>query len=110
VYNGRGERDHRNNRKVVYAQNTESISSSNRITIPITPPYLKELNQPLNELGLTIKNYYTTKDLCKVLNINPDTLRSRFRRGYYVEPVRKNGKRVLTLQEVKEIVGISKQK
>jgi len=94
----------------VYAQNTESVSSSNRITIPIIPPYLKELNQPLNELGLPMKNYYTTQDICKVLNVRPDTLRSRFRHGHYDEPVRKNGKRIFTLQEVKEIMGKSKQK
>jgi hypothetical protein len=49
-----------------------------------------------------------TKDLCKVLKLQPFTLRSRLRRGHYPEPKRINGKRVFTMQEVIEIIKISR--
>jgi len=79
-----------------------------RITIPIVPPFFKEQKQAVNDLGLPFKDYYMTKDICKVLKLRPYTLRSRFRRGHYPEPERIKGKRIFTLKEVIEIIELSK--
>lgn len=80
------------------------------LNIPVIPPYLKPPEAPINDLGLPVKEYCTTQDLCKVLNIKPDTLRYRFRKGYYPEPKRVGGKRQFTEAELKDIINISKMK
>jgi hypothetical protein len=96
--------DRYNSRRAAVSQFAERGTRSNYLTIPIIPPYLKKQNQIVNDLGLPIKDYYMTRDLCKVLKIKPDNLRSRFRRGHYPEPTRVNGKRVFTLQEINTII------
>jgi DNA-binding transcriptional MerR regulator len=50
------------------------------------------------------KEFNTTADICKILNLLPDTLRYRLRTGKYPEPQRKAGdKRRFTIDEVREI-------
>ena len=44
--------------------------NTNYLKIPVNPPYLKPPEPAINNLGLPIKEYYTTQDLCKVLNIS----------------------------------------
>jgi predicted site-specific integrase-resolvase len=55
------------------------------------------------------KNYYTTKDSCKVLNIKPDTFRYRLRKGYYLEPRKVGSKRRFSETNIREIVQIAKK-
>jgi len=70
----------------VDTQNTGPLNRLRFLKIPVNPPYLKSPEPVLNDLGLPIKEYYTTKDLCKVLNIKLDTFRYRIRAGNYTEP------------------------
>lgn len=67
--------------------------------MPFDPPptYLKPPETPVNNLNLPIKNYYTTQDLCKVLNIKP---------GKYPEAKKVGGKRRFTIEQVREILQI----
>ncbi|MCD6294622.1 MAG: MerR family transcriptional regulator [Deltaproteobacteria bacterium] len=49
-----------------------------------------------------------TPDVCKVLDLQPDTLRYRLRKGTYPEPKQKAGdKRRFTVEEIKEIIQIT---
>ena len=80
------------------------------LRIPVNPPYLKSYKPPINDLGLPEREYYTTADICKVLNLLPDTFRYRLRAGRYPEPKTKAGnKRRFTIDEVREIVRIESQ-
>jgi len=64
----------------------------------------------LNELGLPIKEFYTTRDVCEVLDLHPDTFRYRLRKGIYPEPKNMAGdKRRFTLDEIKEIIKITEE-
>ena len=66
-------------------------------------------HQPaLNEFGLPIKKSYETADVCKVLNIVPDTFRQRIHRGYYPEFSKINGKRQYTLQNIRALIQITR--
>jgi len=92
----------------VDTQNTDPYIPPNYLKIPVDPPYLKPTEKPLNELGLQKRDYYTTQDLCKVLNLHPDTFRYRLRVGHYPEPERVGGKRRFSEQDIREIVQITK--
>jgi hypothetical protein len=85
----------------------ETVTRPVFFKILISPPYLKAPTQPLNELSLPIRDYYTMKDLSKILGVRPDALRYRFRSGYYPEAKRINGKRSFSLQNLKAIVALS---
>jgi len=61
----------------------------------------------LNDLFLSNKPYYFTQDVCKVLNISPDTFRARIYRGYYPEYQKFGVKRIFTLEEIKDLIRIS---
>ena len=74
------------------------------INIPINLPVLKKPKLATHNLGLSEENYYTIKDLCKVLNLKPDTFRYRLRVGYYPEPIKVNGKRRFTEEESRKII------
>jgi hypothetical protein len=79
--------------------------------IPVVPPYLKTTKSPetpVNELGLPVKEYYTTQDLCKVLNIKPDTFRHRLRTGKYPEAPKVGGKHRFSENQVSGILKIEK--
>jgi len=80
----------------------------NCLNIPVNPPYLKTLKPVLNGLGLPIKEYYTTGDVCKVLKIKPDTFRHRLKKEYYHEPMKIGNKRRFTEMEIREIFDTSK--
>jgi hypothetical protein len=80
----------------------------NYLKFPVNPPYLKTLKPVLNGLGLPIKEYYTTGDVCKVLKIKPDTFRHRLKKGYYHEPMKMGNKRKFTEMEIREILNKSK--
>ena len=56
-----------------------------------------------------MKEYYTTKDICKVLSIKADTFRARLRAGTYPESMKHGGKRRFTEKEIAEIIKISKE-
>ena len=60
----------------------------------------------MNDLGLPIKPYYFTRDVCKVLNVLPDTSRERIYRGFYPEYGKIGRKRMFTLEEIKELISI----
>lgn len=85
-------------------QNTDPLNLIRSLKIPVNPPYLKPPKSVLNDLNLPIKNYYTTQDLCKVLNIKPNTFRYRIRTGNYPEPKKVGGKRRFTEMEIQEIL------
>jgi hypothetical protein len=93
--------------KKIYFQFTDETRT--QIRVHIYPPY--PLKQPaLNELGLLQKEFYTTKDLCEILDLHPDTLRYRLRKGIYPEPKKRAGdKRRFTLDEIKELIKITEQ-
>ena len=58
----------------------------------------------LNKLGLPVKDIYRTADVCKVLNIKPDTFRARLRSGVYEDKYKIDGiGRMFTLQDIEEL-------
>lgn len=61
---------------------------------PVIPPYLQAPDIPLNEFGLSKRNYYMTRNFCNVLNIKSDTFRYKIRAGFYPETQKIAGKRV----------------
>lgn len=68
----------------------------------------KESESEPNDLGLPEKEFYTTKEVCGVLDLHPDTFRYRLRKGIYPEPKNWAGdKRRFTYDEVAEIVRIT---
>lgn len=75
--------------------------------IPIDPPYFKEPTIRSNELGLPIRDHYTSGDICELLVLNPDTFWARLRTGYYPEPTRLGQKRIFTLKEVEKIITLT---
>lgn len=89
-------------------QNTDPHIHLNYLKIPVNPPYLKPPETALNDLGLPKKDYYTTQDLCKFLSIRPDTFRQRIYRGHYPEFPKINGKRKYTLENIKELIELTK--
>jgi len=79
-----------------------------QIDVHIHPPYLPK--PKLNQFGLPQKEFYTTKDLCKILDLHPDTIRYRLRKGIYPEPKNKAGdKRRYTLDEIKKLIRITEK-
>lgn len=81
-----------------------------RLKVTLPEPYLKLPEAGLNELGLPDKEFYTTGDLCGLLNLHPDTFRYRLRKGIYPEPEKRAGdKRRFSYEEVLEMVRITKK-
>lgn len=79
------------------------------LKIPVNPPFLKPPEPVLNALGLPIRDYYTTQDVCKLLKIKPDTFRNRLERRYYPEPKKVGGKRRFSEMEIREMLKITKE-
>lgn len=79
------------------------------LKIPVIPPYLQAPDIPLNELGLSKRNYYMTRDVYNVLNIKSDTFRYKIRAGFYPETQKIAGKRIFTLGQIKELIGITEE-
>jgi hypothetical protein len=100
--------DRKSSRTDADTQNTDPHIYPNYLKIPVDPPYLKSHEPAINDLGLPIKNYYTTADLCKVLNIKPDTFRYRIRAGFYPEARKIAGKRIFTEKQIKELIELTK--
>ena len=75
--------------------------------IPENPPYLEPLESPKSDLGLLNKPYYFTRDVCKVLNIKPDTFRARIYADHYPEYGKIGVKRIFTLDQIKELITIT---
>lgn len=91
-----------------YKSPFEEIDGRFYITLKVDPPYHAE--PKLNELGLPIKEFYTTRDVCQVLDLHPDTLRYRLRKKIYPEPQNMAGdKRRFTMDEIKELIRITEQ-
>ena len=91
------------------SQFTDSFNRLISLKIPVDPPYLKQPETPENDLRLPYKDYYTAKDICKVLRIKPDTFRDRLSKGHYPEPkARVGGKRRFTETEIREMAKITK--
>lgn len=79
------------------------------IRLKVDPPFLKPMNPELNDLGLPDKEFYTTGDLFRLLDLHPDTFRYRLRSGIYPEAKNRSGdKRRFTYEEVVEIMRITK--
>jgi len=93
-----------NSRKDVVSKSGDPLNALIFLKIPVNPPYLTKPKPATNDLGLLKKNYYTTKDLCKVLKLKPDTFRYRLRKGYSPEPARMGGKRRFTDKEIRKII------
>jgi hypothetical protein len=91
----------------VDTQITDPLNRLTSLKIPVNPPYLKHVESPVNDLGLRVKDYYTTSDVCKVLDILPDTFRQRIYRGYYPEPDRRGGRRFFTLDQVRHMLMVT---
>ena len=89
-------------------QNRDPHNELKYLKIPINPPYLKPSEPALNNLGLPIKKYYTTKDVGKVLNMKPDTFRYRLKVGYYPESRKIGGKRKFSERDIHKIVQMAK--
>ena len=97
------------NRTDADSKNRDSLNRLISLKIPVDPPYIKYLRPALNEFNLLIKNYYMTGEVCKVLNIKPDTFRDRLSKGHYSEPkLRIGGKRRFTETEIREILNATK--
>jgi hypothetical protein len=50
-----------------------------------------------------------TADVCKVLGIKPDTFRARIYAGHYPEFGKIGRKRIFTLNQIKELIEITKR-
>jgi len=77
------------------------------VTLP--EPYLKIPEPEMNDLGLPDKGFYTTGDLCRLLDLHPDTFRYRLRSGIYPEARNRSGdKRRFAYEEARQIIEITK--
>jgi hypothetical protein len=75
------------------------------ITIPLNPPYNKELPIALNEFGIPVKDCYRNEDLAKILSVHPTTIQWRCDRSKYGEIKKdKAGRRYFTLNDLRRIV------
>jgi len=92
------------------SQITDSGVKTICLKIPVVPPFLKIQKPTLNEFSIPVKEFYSVQDLSQILKVQPDTLRHRFIAGHYPEPARMSNKRVFTLQELRNIVSMSKIK
>jgi len=54
-----------------------------------------------------MKEYYTTGDICAVLNMKSDTFRARIRAGVYPEVTKVGGRRRFSETETREIINIT---
>jgi hypothetical protein len=99
--------DQRNNHTDTVSKNTDAFQQLDFLRVPVSPPYLRLPEKPRNDLSLVKKNYFTTRDLCKVLKTKPDTLRYRFRAGYYPDKKWLNGKRVFSEIDIIQIVKVT---
>ena len=88
-------------------QNTDPHNVLNYLKIPVNPSYLKLQERKINDLGLPVKPYYTTADVCSLLTISPDTFRHRLRQGHYPEPIKVGGKRRFQIVQIKNILKIT---
>jgi len=64
----------------------------------------------LNNFVLPDKLYYTTQNICKVLNIYPDTFRYKLKAAYYLEPGKVGGKRRFSEQDIRKIIQLAQRK
>ena len=96
-----------NGRKDVDSKCRDSYNHLPLLRIPVNPPYLGHPDSLVNDLGLKQKDYYMTRDVCKVLDIKPDTFRQRIYRGYYPEYQKIGVKRIFTLQQIKDLIKIT---
>jgi hypothetical protein len=101
--------DLRNGRKDMGSKSRDPHIYPTYLRILVDPPYLKTPKPVINHLGLPVKPYYTTQDLCKVLNIMADTLRYRFKAGYYPEPVKAGNKRRFAEKDIRDIIKITEK-
>jgi hypothetical protein len=99
--------DPRNTRRDAASQFTNPFKPFLSQAIHLSEPYLKEQKKPFNDLNLEFKDYYMTRDVCKVLKILPDTFRQRIYRGYYPEYQKIGVKRIFTLVQIKELIKIT---
>jgi hypothetical protein len=88
-------------------QNTDPHIHLNYLKIPVSPPYSKPQEMQINDLGLPVKPYYTTADVCSLLKIHPDTFRHRLRQGHYPESIKVSGKRRFQIDQIKNILKIT---
>jgi hypothetical protein len=75
------------------------------ITIPVNPPYKKELPIALNEFGIPVKDRHRSEDLAKILSVHPTTIQWRCDRSKYGE-IKKDaaGRRNFTLDDLCRII------
>jgi len=79
------------------------------LILTINPPYSKIIQPLKNDLGLPVKELYTTSDVCQVLGMHPDTFRYRLRNGWYPEPGRVGDKRRFTEEQIRDILKITNE-
>ena len=89
------------------SKSRDSLNHPISLKVPVNPPYLNRPKTPLNTLGLELKDYYMTCDVCKVLNIKTDTFRYRIRAGFYPETQKIAGKRIFTMDQIKDLIKIT---
>jgi hypothetical protein len=78
------------------------------IEISLEEPYKREGDPRLNKFGLPEKSRYRTADVCALLGIGSDLLRSRFLKGKYSEVRKDGGGRVFTLEDLEAILAQTK--
>ena len=95
-------------RKDADSKSRDPLNPSILLNVTLTKPYFKELKPALNELGLPERPYYITQDVCKVLKILPDAFRQRIYREHYPEFEKIGVKRIFTLDQIKDLIRITK--
>jgi hypothetical protein len=79
------------------------------LEVTLQKPYLKITEPELNQFGLPNKEFYTTGDLCKFLDLRQDTFTYRLPAGIYSEANKHLGdNRRFTYDEVAKIIEITK--
>jgi hypothetical protein len=94
---GRHVWDLQNTRIETGSQFTDPNNPPISLKITVSPPYFKEPELPKNNLGLPIKPYYTTQDVCKVLGLSQDIFRQRIYKCFYPKTDKVGGKRIFTI-------------
>jgi hypothetical protein len=81
-----------------------NFGARREIEISLEEPYRRVPAARLNKFGLPEKSQYRTGDVCAILGISSDLLRSRFLTGKYSEVRRDARGRLFTLDDLEAIL------
>ena len=77
------------------------------VELTLSKPYKRDLPPKLNKFGMPHKRHYRTGDLCPLLNVCPDAVRSRFATGKYPEVPRDGKGRLFSLADIERLLAIT---